>query len=278
MGLGTIPARTNGQTINETWFNILRTALGVDLVPRDTDGFVTPNGGDLGDSTNYWKHIYAAALKLRANGFYSTIEPHASLAADFTMKLPAANPVSGSKMLFIDSTGQLAVNVAPDNSSLEVSGNDLRVKAGGITDAMRAARNYTVSATTSTSATAGSASYTDGQSVSITTIGRPVLLLVTSGSGTDGETGRISSTSTGGTQNSTRVDVKILRGATGVALWELETTNTGVLNSTAAHAPASLIGLDTPSAGTYTYKVQIRSPFASQQGQLSFYKLAAIEL
>jgi hypothetical protein len=54
MSTVTLPARTDGQTIDETWFNKLREALYTDLVPRNSSGIATDVAGSLGDSTYGW--------------------------------------------------------------------------------------------------------------------------------------------------------------------------------------------------------------------------------
>lgn len=65
MATDTIPARSNGQTIDENWFNLLRTVLGVDHVPRNSSGVATAVGGSLGSATYPWLKLF---LGLAASG------------------------------------------------------------------------------------------------------------------------------------------------------------------------------------------------------------------
>jgi len=61
MGSDSIIARANGQTIDETWFNILRSVLGVDFLPRNSAGVITSSTGSLGSDTYRWLNAYFAA-------------------------------------------------------------------------------------------------------------------------------------------------------------------------------------------------------------------------
>ncbi len=51
MGIDTIPSRADATTIVATWFNIIRSALNGDLVPRDSTGAAVANAGSLGTAT-----------------------------------------------------------------------------------------------------------------------------------------------------------------------------------------------------------------------------------
>lgn len=111
MGLGTIPARTNGQTIADTWFNILRTVLTEDVLPRNSSGVVTDGGGSLGSTTNSWDNLYVGEVKLKDSGNFVSIEPPASLAASYNMVMPATLPPNssvGSGILTVDENGQMS--------------------------------------------------------------------------------------------------------------------------------------------------------------------------
>ena len=58
MGSDTLPARANGQTIDQTWFNILQSILTADNYPRNTSGIVTNEAGSLGSKTYQWLKAY----------------------------------------------------------------------------------------------------------------------------------------------------------------------------------------------------------------------------
>jgi len=57
MSTDSLPARSNGQTIDETWFNIIRTILSGDYVPRNTAGAATTIAGSLGTDTYRWLNL-----------------------------------------------------------------------------------------------------------------------------------------------------------------------------------------------------------------------------
>lgn len=109
MGLGTIPARTNGQTIADTWFNVIRTALGGDVVPRDSNGVVGDLSGSLGTTSYTWLYAYLQKIYFKAStsGNYATLKAISSLAANLDFTLPATLPGSGTSAMSIDSTGQM---------------------------------------------------------------------------------------------------------------------------------------------------------------------------
>ena len=51
MGIDTIASRADATTIVATWFNVIRSALNGDLVPRDSTGTATARAGSLGTET-----------------------------------------------------------------------------------------------------------------------------------------------------------------------------------------------------------------------------------
>jgi len=108
MGTGTLSARTNGQTIDENWFNIIRTALNQDLVPRSSAGIVTASAGSLGDAVTEWLYAYMTKLKLVNNGNTLTIAPPTTLAATYEITLPEVPSATvGSYILGLKSTGEI---------------------------------------------------------------------------------------------------------------------------------------------------------------------------
>lgn len=135
MGLGTIPARLNGQTIDETWFNLIRTVLAGDLVPRTSGAAVLDLSASLGSTTFTYLAMYTTLMRLRSanNTNVVTYKAPDSLAGNYTRIAPPALPGSGKKILFLDSTGQETATVDVDDSTLEVLGDLFRVKASGIT-------------------------------------------------------------------------------------------------------------------------------------------------
>lgn len=105
MSTDTIPSRTNGQTIDQVWFNILQAVIGTDFVPRTAGGIVTDIAGSLGQSSFRWLNVYVQALVIGLLTKQVTINA-ASAAAPYAVHLftglPASNlPVS------IDASGNL---------------------------------------------------------------------------------------------------------------------------------------------------------------------------
>ncbi|CAN5950596.1 unnamed protein product [Sphagnum jensenii] len=91
-------------------------------------------------NTNTPANIQGASLLLGNNvsgSNYLTLAPPASLASSYTITLPTI-PAQTS-FVTIDTSGTESSGIAPDNSSLQFSGSVLKVKAGGITQAMLAA-------------------------------------------------------------------------------------------------------------------------------------------
>lgn len=223
------------------------------------------------------------------------ISPSAAISAS---KISAA--IKGSGITRNASTGALSVNV--DGSSIEISGDDLQVKADGITGAMlnsNVVDNSTLEQTGTTlnikdlgvttgkiangavtraklasvgqqiSSSSGyfitsSTSFTDvtNLSVTLTTTGRPIVL----GLVADGSTGipcRIIS-------NSSTSQIAILQDSTIISLNQID--------DTIETACGIIWHFYVPSAGTYTFKVQAKKTVPG--GTIQFYsaKLIAYEL
>jgi len=58
MGSETLPTRTDGQTIDQNWFNILKSVLRQNFVPRNASGVATSLAGTLGESALKWARAY----------------------------------------------------------------------------------------------------------------------------------------------------------------------------------------------------------------------------
>lgn len=72
--------------------------------------------------------------KVTASGKGITMTAASAIAADYTLTLPAAPPAS-TKILTMDTSGNIGIVYDVDNSTLEVSSNLLRLKDAGITTA-----------------------------------------------------------------------------------------------------------------------------------------------
>lgn len=61
MSTDNIPTRTNGNKIDETWFNLIKQVLAGIFTPRNISGVPTDVGGELGSEDYRWKHAHIAA-------------------------------------------------------------------------------------------------------------------------------------------------------------------------------------------------------------------------
>jgi len=61
MGLINLPTRANGQNVDETWFNRLKSALVGIFVPRNANGSPEDEAGSLGTETYRWKKMHVAS-------------------------------------------------------------------------------------------------------------------------------------------------------------------------------------------------------------------------
>lgn len=239
MGLDIIPDRADGQKIDQTWFNVLKSVLSLDLVPRDATGTPTDQAGSLGSSTFRWLYAYLLGVYLYNGSRSVKLQTSPGMAADYTITLPAALPASGSNFLFVNNLGQASLNLGPDNTTIEIAGSIIRVKDGSITRAKLAALGQQVSSSCGAfSIATGNADITN-LSATITTSGRPVFVgLISDGSGNDSN---VIPSSTGNCQ------ITFLQGSTTLAQH--------LINSS-IYPVSSFWHIDTPVAGTYTYKAQ----------------------
>lgn len=152
-----------------------------------------------------------------------------------------------------------------------------KIADGAVTQAKRAALGQQISSSSGSYSTT-SATFVDvtNLTVSITTTGRPVYLgLVWSGTGSGFIGARDTSGSVGAFAN-----IQVLRDSTAVSYGVVG----GNLNLTSGGADefraplGSIWHIDVPSAGTYTYKVQIAMTGTSVTGYVSNAKLIAYEL
>ncbi len=192
-----------------------------------------------------------------ASGKGVTISAAAGQAADFGMSLPAALPAS-TKIVSLDSSGNIGATYGVDNTSIEISSSNLQVKDGGITTAKIAdaavtsekvaAPNSSSSSTAATFSTT-STSYVDVTNVtrSFTTTGtKPVLIMFMPD--TTGASGALSLT---GGATAPSAQFQVLRNSTSLGVISIDPTN--------QMSPSSLNIVDrSPTAGTVTYKLQVK--------------------
>jgi hypothetical protein len=179
-----------------------------------------------------------------------TVNPPAAMAADIAITLPT--PPASSAFLTIDSSGNFGTGIA-----LSGGISSSNIAAGGVARSNLVAVGQQFGTNSNTSNYSG-ASFQDvtGFQVTLTTSGRPVMLMLVGqpNVGIAGQHVLINLASA-------VVNIQFVRGSTVVS-----TMSAGGFNANAQIPPAAFTFLDTPSAGTYTYKVQV----ACTSGQMSF--------
>ena len=70
MGLESLPTRTDGQTIDQNWFNTIKSILAIDLFPRNASGVVATVVGSLGSATYKWLNLYSRKAEIET-GYWS---------------------------------------------------------------------------------------------------------------------------------------------------------------------------------------------------------------
>ncbi len=244
--------------------------VGVDLYYRDGSGnairitqggAVTGASGTTSASFAASTFVFQAATLTGANidgashifrnntpsSFGLTLSPPNAMAADYSLILPAL-PAS-TKIMALDSAGNMAAVYSVDNSSIEISSNIIQVKDGGITRPKLAPLGQQVS-TGSGAFTTSSTGYVDvtGLTVSITTSGRPIFLMVTGDPGFSNS--NISVITISGTAAG---NIRLLRdGANSV-------TDVRLSGPTPLFSAPNVLSLDAQPAGTYNYRVQVKA-------------------
>lgn len=169
---------------------------------------------------------------------------------------------ASTKILTVDSAGNIADVYDVDNSTLEVVANNIQVKNNGITTAKIADANVTrpklvpvgqiksSSSVSSSYTNSGSLQQISNLSISITTTGRPVVVGLESDGGGLGTPSGVyfSNTNNPSGQIVLRKDTVQIRNY----------ICSGGVNET-IFGPM-LLALDTPVAGTYTYDLQFYNP------------------
>lgn len=193
-----------------------------------------------------------------------TLSPPSSLAADYGLVLPAIPAVQS--FVTIDNSGNMAggtpypltgAGIASntiDNTKLTALGQQISADSG----------LFSTHSTTPVDVT--------NLSVTITTTGRPVWIGLISSNPMSGDS-VVESISTVGDPSATII---ILNGSSVISTYRSE-----IVASSASRVslPSSVIStIDTPSAGTYTYKIQVNTSTASNSVQVQNTKLIAYEL
>ncbi len=200
-------------------------------------------------ASNTPANIAAGSILLGNNSLnsnYVTLSPPASIPSDVTQTLPTIP--SATSFMQMDTSGNMSATTAVSQ---------------GITRSNQAPVGQQISSS-SGSFSSGSTSITavTNLSVTLTTSGRPVMVFCQS----DG-TGNNSFF--GGNNSGTAYNVYIYRGATQLSNVEFLEGNS---------PPSTALALDTPSAGTYTYTVQVQTSVHLNDINVNNMVLVAYEL
>ncbi len=225
------------------------------LVPPASASYASgPKLFTFSSSSGFVAGIAAGPLVLTdastSGGNAATIKVPAALAANYQITLPSALPVS-TKFLNLSSAGVVGFYDV-DNSTLEISSSTVQVKDLGITRPKLAAVGQQISSSSGSFHTS-STTFVDvtNLTVTITTTGRPVRVELQTVPGSTTDSGYITFFSGSTTM---AVSVKVLRGATSVGQYFMRFPAGG----DSAYSVGWISYLDTPAAGTYTYKAQMK--------------------
>jgi hypothetical protein len=214
-----------------------------------------------------------------------TVNAPSGLAADYSLNWPSSLPAS-TKIVTIDTSGNIAAVYDVDNVTLEVSSNLLQIKPdGGITGAMIGSKTVTI-ANISGPAIQQSASsgtyFQSGQSiadvtnltVTITSTGNPIVIGLTNDNSDNGSAIALTDSAANAT-----MDLFLIRSGTtnSVAHYAYSTLSLLELQT---QAPSVLL-IDPIGAGTYTYKISTRWSGSGGGGTgiaVNFYSLYAYEM
>jgi hypothetical protein len=206
-----------------------------------------------------------------ANTKYVTLSAPNALAANYQMFLPASLPAT-TRLVTLDSAGNIAAPFYIDNTSLTVSSNILGVAPIG-QQVSSSSGNFTTSST----------SFVDVTNLSVTittTRGRPVSIqFQPDGSTSVVNPGRVGSSDS--TAGASHAYFQILRGATVIAINVTEGGNNASTTSGEVTVPPGVLNFidyGNTSPGTYTYKLQARAGAVTTIASVGNVKMAAYEL
>ena len=217
-----------------------------------------------------------------------TLGSPVGLAGAYSLTLPSALP--GSTMFMrLTAAGVLAADVAPDGTTLEVSGATFRVKDAGITAAkiatgvitqvkMGAVGQVLSSAATDSTSSLSFEAITGLAAASLTTTGRPIMLMVlaTDGSGANGRWTIVNGATAGYHYSYLRI---VVTGTVNTVIGDT-TASSYMLASEQRELPFNFFGplFYAPGAGTYSFTVQGKVDEATTSIGATNLKLVAFEI
>lgn len=215
-----------------------------------------------------------------ANGKGVTLSAPTALAADYNLILPAALPAS-QKFATIDNSGNIAAVWSVDNSTLEISSNLVQVKDAGITSNKLAAQTISVSSSCGAFSTSSAVSEADVTNLSLswTASGTKKVVVEVIPDGTDNPSNIFYQ------QDSEQAGmyIKLKRGTGGPLTTVGRADLESVFSFSGGYNHQSLTPylkfIDTPSAGTYTYKITVENKYSgsSQLCGMNYVKMIITE-
>lgn len=205
---------------------------------------------------------------------FLTLAPPAAMAANFTLTLPSTP--AQTNVVTLDSSGNFSSTTwnAVGQNMTATGANAIaasRTRATGSTVAIGGVATSSSSGLFTTSST----SYVNATNLTVTisTSGRPVFVgLISDGVGSSSFI-NVGTTGPTGTAN-----FAILNGSTIVGSHTLATSASGVSSVGVTVPSSALWHIDFPAAGTYTYKIQARSPAGTATAEVFNSILTAYEL
>lgn len=213
-----------------------------------------------------------------AGSHYLTLAPPNAMGADYGLTLPAI-PASNNTFLTIGTSGTIASTLTCDFVTMDIVANKLvvhdsgidttQLKNGAVTKAKQASIGQQISSSSGNYSTSSSTfSGVTNLSVTLTTTGRPVQLMVVP----DGNTslGSFIGYTYSGSNFAT---FAFFDGSTQLTNMTVDTSSTSTIFSS--------LGMDyfyVPSAGTYNYNVQVKATLGLGTVFMQYLKLVAYEL
>lgn len=187
-----------------------------------------------------------------------TVKSASSLVSSYNLTLPATLPASTSAVS-LSATGTLATGVAGTVSATDLATNSVttvKIADGAVTRAKQAAVGQQISVSSSGTYSTASATYVDitNMGVTITSSGRPIIVMVISDAVATANEGAYVGANNGG--GAPIALFQITRNSvTPIAQYEVASSTAEFVASPAS----SIITLDPITAGTYTYKLQAKA-------------------
>jgi len=183
-------------------------------------------------------------------------------------KLANSASVDGDRAVTTDHIKDSAVTTAKINTSAVTTA---KINDGAVTYAKKAL-NYAISSSCGAytiSLTAGDSAEVTNLSVSITTNGRNVLLMLVPAIYTGTELANVDS-------SGTFPFVQFKRDGSSIIAAHLLQTTGGTTNID--YQPVNLVAYDNPAAGTYTYSVHVLAYAFAAAGSINYFRLLAVEV